>query len=199
MFAARFLDARIDYDGSQLAPGFAAGAAGLDPPCGVAFLGACDVEREHMVDMIDLEAGAAIRAREMLHLVVELPGADLERTTVWGRLLVALARDLWAERAGCAVRREGDDLYDGGGGSPGGGSGSPGGGAKLSVSVATAGPATGLIHLGLNVDASGAPVEAKGLADYRLDARAFGEELLARLAREYASVIEATGKVRRRA
>jgi len=183
MFATRFLDARIDYDGGQLHPGFAREAVGFEPPCAVAFLGACDVAREHMIDTVDLEAGSAIRAREMLHLIVELPGADLGRATAWQRLLAALARDLFSERAACTIRREGDDLYEGS--------------AKLSVSVATVGPSSGLIHLGLNVDATDAPVEAKGLADYGLDARAFGAEFLARLAAEHDSAVEAAGKVRR--
>ena len=86
---------------------------------------------------------------------------------------------------------EGDDLFvfidDRAGGTP----------RKLSVSVATrSARGTGLTHLGLNVDPTGAPVPAIGLAELGLDPRPLADDVLRRYAAEIAGVRHALTKVR---
>ena len=120
----RLLDHDILYDGSQLRSGWIAQTAGLTGAAAVAFLGPCEVAREHMVDMVDLAAGARISSPNMVHVIIEHPGLDLHHITTRQRLLMAIAAELINSHLGEALlRREGDDLYLRG--------------RKLSVSVAT--------------------------------------------------------------
>lgn len=177
------------YDGGQLRGGWIEERFGIAPDCVVAWIGPCDVAREHMIDLEDLEAGDVIRAREMVHFIAEHTDGDLVRITLRQRLLVACAREALEEGwrlSGFA--RDGDDLYVA----------HPGARRKLTVSVATrsGGAGTGLIHLGVNVDPEGAPVPAIGLGELRVDPRRFAEDVMARHARETASAAHAVGKVR---
>jgi hypothetical protein len=80
------------------------------------------------------------------------------------------------------VERRGDDLYVGEG--------------KLSVSVATVSPVSGLIHLGLNVTAAGVPVKAACLADLGLEPERVALEVMRRFVAEMESVEAAAKKVR---
>ena len=182
-------DAVEAYDGSQLRGGWIEERFGLEPDCVVAWTGPCDVAREHMIDLEDLEAGDVIRAREMVHFIAEHAGGDLARTALRQRLLVTCAREALEEGwhlSGFA--RDGDDLYVT----------HPGERRKLTVSIATRSKAkgTGLIHLGVNVDPEGAPVPAIGLGELQVDPGRFAGDVMARYARETASAAHATGKVR---
>lgn len=221
----KFSELRIDYDGSQLRSGWLAEAFGLAAaPDGAmaAFVGACDVKPEFVVDLDEVASGEPIRAAVMLHFIAEFPERDLEKAVLRQRLLAAVVRDelagfLTAEgaenaedgsekrdvpvvvpggkgplssafSASSAVRktpvvvRRGDDLYDGG--------------HKLSVSIATLSPRSALIHFGLDIDPAGAPVPARGLADYGVDPKELARAVLDAYERETASVRAATAKVR---
>jgi hypothetical protein len=86
------------------------------------------------------------------------------------------------------VRRDGDDLYIGGG--------------KLSVSIATVSPLSGraeigLIHLGLNITTAGVPVRAACLEDLGVDYRRLAPSILAGFVREVEGGFHASGKVKR--
>lgn len=99
------------------------------------------------------------------------------------RLVVAEAAEILREMApGLALRRCGDDLYRGE--------------RKLSVSVATRSPASGLIHFGVNVDPTGAPVPAVGLAELGVEPLEFARRLLAAYAEEMVGLERACAKVR---
>lgn len=179
----RVLEDEIEYTGEQLRSGWIEESAGLEGDAAAAFLGACDVAREHMVDREDLEAGAEIRSPRMVHLIVEHPGVDLGHITTRQRLLMALAGEIINGHLGEAlVRREGDDLYLGE--------------RKLSVSVATTSPKSGLIHAGFNVRGEGAPVAAVGLEQLGVEPREFAERLLAAYKAEVEGAEEAGRKVR---
>ncbi len=180
----RFLDERIAYTGAQLRSGWVAEASGLSGEAAVCFLGPCEVAREHMVDLVDLKAGARISSPEMLHLIVEHPGLDLSHITTRQRLLMAVAGELLNAQLGePLINRDGDDLYLRG--------------LKLSVSVATVSPSSGLIHSGFNVKGAGAPVPAVGLEELGVRPREFGESLLAAYAREVEGMSYAASQVKR--
>lgn len=187
-----FSDEVRAYDGSQLSGGWLAEAFGVEPDGVVAFVGPCDVAREHMIDLEDLKAGEVIRAREMLHFVVEHQDGDLGRVVLRQRLLVICAREALEEEWSVAgLARDGDDLYVS----------LPDGKRKLTVSIATrsCSRGTGLIHLGVNIDPAGAPVPAVGLGELGgrgVEPRPFAEELMRRYAREVESVAHAEAKVR---
>jgi len=120
----------------------------------------------------------------MVHVIIEHPGLDLGHVTTRQRLLMALAGEIINSHLGEAlIRRDGDDLYLGE--------------RKLSVSVATTSPESGLIHAGFNVRGEGAPVAAIGLEELGLVPREFGEKLLAAYAAEIEGAREAAGKARR--
>ncbi len=176
-------EVRQDYDGTPLAPHWIRRRFGLKGDAAVAFIGACEVRGERLVDLEDREAGDFIYSPEMVHVLVECFGADLARMIFIQRLLASHAADLVREATGRAdVRRSGDDVYLGD--------------AKLSVSIATLSPLSGLVHFGVNVRSEGAPVRAIGLAEIDMAPVAFAQALLARFSGEIDSIIDALGKVR---
>ncbi len=178
------LEDAVCYTGEQLRSGWVREKTGLEGDAAAAFIGPCDVAREHMVDRVDLEAGAEIRSPSMVHIIVEHPGLDLDHITTRQRLLMALAGEIVNRHLGEAlIERKGDDLYLGE--------------RKLSVSVATTSPGSGLIHAGFNVRGEGAPVPAVGVEELGLAPREFAEQLLAAYAGEVESAREAARKVKR--
>jgi hypothetical protein len=184
--AIRVLEAgRIDYDGSQLRAHFLREQLALKGNAAGAFIGRCDVRGAGLVDLEDRESGRFIHSPEMLHLLVELFGAPLPVMILWQRLLASHAADLVREGALAAaglVRRKGDDVFVGA--------------RKLTVSIATVSPVSGLLHFGVNVRTEGAPVPAVGLAELGLSPPGFAAALLERLAAEMAELEEARCKVR---
>lgn len=184
-----FIPKRIDYDGSQLASHFAYKSASLVGDSIVAFVGACDVRPEFMVDVADLASGCEIASRQMVHFIVEHFDADLERAVLRQRLLVSILQQavnmrLRESKSDSFVRREGDDLFVGD--------------RKLTVSVATASPVSCLIHLGVNIDATGAPVAAIGLSDLlpRERLEPLAADAMVRYAAECEDIREARSLVR---
>lgn len=179
----RLLDQEILYDGSQLRSGWIAEVAGLIGEAAVAFLGPCDVSSAHMVDRADREAGVKIASPRMVHLIVEHPGLDLAHITSRQRLLMAITLELLNANLGePLLHREGDDLHlrD----------------RKLSVSVATVSPTSGLIHSGFNCRGEGAPVAAIGLEELAFAPREFAARLLGAYAEEIDSAATAAQKVK---
>jgi len=179
------------YDGSQLHSHWAAQRTGFEGDCLVAFLGPCDVKREHMVDLVDLAAGAVIRAARMVHFIAEHFGGDILKSVLRQRVLVTCAREALvaglsacghAQAGGEPVERRGSDLYVRG--------------RKLSVSIATTSPVSGIVHLGVNADPQSAPVDAIGLGELQVDEGAFARDVLARYAEEAQSIRRACHKAR---
>jgi hypothetical protein len=179
-------DGDVDYDGSQLRSGWLAAELDLAPDdegALGAFLGACDVAPEHVVDLEERRSGEPIRAARMLHFIAEFPDRDLEKTVYRQRLLAANVLDeLGARAPGRAFRRRGDDLFENG--------------SKVTVSVATLSPRSSLFHFAVNVDSAGAPVPASGLEDFGIDSRRFAGAVLDRFAGEMEGARTATSKVR---
>jgi hypothetical protein len=135
-----------------------------------------------LVDLTDRAAGNVIVAARMLHFVVEHFSLSLSEAVWRQRVLAAVVGEEIARRApGAAVERRGDDVYVAEG--------------KLTVSIATVSPTSALIHLGVNVDATGAPVAASDLTALGIDEREFAEVILNRYAEEIATHREALGKV----
>ena len=175
-------DRELTYQGTELRPGWLAEAFGVAGEAVVAWLGPCHVPTKNLVDLEDAAAGAEIHAARMLHFLAEHPGETLWAGVLRQRLLVALAADLLQEQGAAGVRRRGDDLYVGK--------------RKLSVSIATTGGGSVLIHLALNVDPAGAPVPTVGLGELGCDPLRVAQLLLERYAAEMHSVHAACGKVR---
>jgi len=178
-----FTEQEIPYTGAELRSGWLRETLGLEGDAIAAFIGPCDVAFEHMVDLEDLAAGSRIYSRRMLHFIAEHADRDLERAVLRQRLLVAIAFECISHQAApTELRRDGNDLFFRG--------------RKLSVSVATTSSAFGLIHLGLNIIAQGAPVPAADLTEIGIEPRALALEVMATYAKEMESVAAAQRKVR---
>ncbi len=174
---------RLDYTGAELRSRFIRDTFGMEGDSVVAFRGACRVSGERLVDLEDFRAGATVWGDDMMHFIVEMFGVDLPRITAVQRLLCAAAKDAVDAAAGrLAVERRGDDLFAEGG--------------KLSVSVATVSPVSGLIHFGLNVTTEGVPVKAACLGDLGLEPEAVALDVMRRFVGEIESMEAAARNVR---
>ncbi|HRK08509.1 MAG TPA: DUF366 family protein [Pseudobdellovibrionaceae bacterium] len=186
----KFLSQEMAYDGTQLRSLFAYMSEGLMGDSLVAWVGACDVSFEHMVDGEDLLEQSPIRGARMLHFIMEIFGANLREMTARQRLFSALAGEVLREslqgkptaNRASELRREGDDLYLGAG--------------KLSISIATVSPVSGLIHFAINVTNEGTPVQTASLSDLGLDAKLVAQSILQAMAREDQGLRDAQTKVR---
>lgn len=179
----KLLEEEIAYTGAQLRSGWIEEVAGVSGDAAIAFLGSCDVSAGHMVDREDLDAGARIASPRMVHLIIEHPGIGLSQITVRQRLLMALAGEILNQHLGEAlIQRKGDDLYLRG--------------RKLSISVATTSPSSGLIHSGFNVRGEGAPVLAIGLEELGMEPKGFADRLLGAYRKEIEAAGQAAGKVK---
>lgn len=176
---AKFLETTELYDGSQLVSLRSYLKHELLGDSIVAWVGACDVSLEHMVDGEDLLEKAAIRGDKMVHFIVEKFESSLLAAVALQRLLASIVKDILAiER----MTRDGDDLYLDG--------------KKLSISIATQSPVSSLIHFAVNVSNGGTPVPTLSLEDLKVEPREFANEVMRRFVAEVASIREATHKVR---
>ena len=165
---------RIDYTGEQLRSHWARNSFGLEGDCIVSFTGACDVKREYMVDLVDLESGSRIYSPLMLHFIAEHFGCDLEKGVLRQRLLAALACEYLRDASGRRVVRRGDDLFFEE--------------RKISVSIAAASPVCALIHFGINVRTEGVPVPACGLDELGVAADVTAHRIMEAYVEESASI-----------
>lgn len=180
-FRYKVLEGELAYTGRELRSGWVGGRTGLPGDAAAGFIGPCDVANDDLVDLDDALAGEFIRAASMAHVIVEHAGCDLETAVLRQRLLVCILCEVLGEK-GFRVSRRGDDVFFDS--------------RKLTVSIAAPGPDSALIHLGINVDASGAPVPAAGLGEMGVDPVGLLAELLERYRTEIVSVRYATTKVR---
>jgi hypothetical protein len=86
------------------------------------------------------------------------------------------------DATGAGIERKGDDLFAKG--------------RKLTVAISTVSPVSSLMHLGVNIDPEGAPVEAVGLEELGIDHFALARDVLERYGAECSSVEIALRKVR---
>ena len=146
-------DART-YFGPELRPHFLLTELGLKGHSIGAFIGPCEVKTDHLVDYEDRLANDFIRSKLMLHFIGEFFGIGLQEGVLLQRLFMATVGQAISAEFGVKVTRDGDDLFWND--------------SKLSVSIVTASPVSKLLHAGINIDASGAPVKAAGLLDLGL-------------------------------
>lgn len=154
----------LEFDGSQLTPLWAYSNVDLQGDSIVAFRGSCSVSKENMVDISDAKSNSIISSPDMIHFLVEYFDCNINEIVLVQRLLVNVAIEALRDSGiydDSEVEREGDSIF-----------------AylpnederrKLSVSVATVSPLSGLVHLGLNISGQGAPVRAAGLNDIGVD------------------------------
>jgi uncharacterized protein len=180
-----FLAEEIEYTGEQVRSHFVREKAGVAWDGVVAFLGACRVASDHLIDLEDAEEQHEIVAKRMVHFIGEHFQCPLREGNVRLRLFASIVKETLEEMSpGIAVTRDGDDLFVGK--------------RKLTVAICTVSPLSLLFHFGINVDPAGAPVSAVGLKKFDIDPKQFGLAVLARYARECEAIERALRKVRGR-
>lgn len=175
----KMIDKKFPYLGPELRPHYLLTEHGLKGSALAVWMGPCEVKTDHMVDWEDRIAKDFIKSKEMIHFLGEFFGFDLRETVILQRYLVSMVcQELMSH--GCV--QKGDDLYiqD----------------RKLSVSIVTASPVSQLLHLGINIDPSGAPVPAIGLKEIGVDALGLTQKVIERFSTEFESLEWACAKVR---
>jgi uncharacterized protein len=178
-----FSETELKYDGTQLRSHFAYDTFNILGDSIVAFIGPCDVKKEHLVDLEDVHQNHFIYSENMLHFIVEHFDGDLKLMIAKQRLLIDLIIQEMNDSAdNLNIKRQGDDIYDDM--------------LKLSVSIATSSPVSCLIHTGINISSKNTPVPAVGLDDYNINAHALTTGVLNRYRAEMDSMEKARCKVK---
>ena len=180
-----FIDENIKYVGTQLSPHWIYKNFHIMGDAIVAFIGECDVNLSHMVDIEDVINNEPLYSKNMLRIIEENFNSSMVEMVYKQRLLVTITKELIEKNyPHVKIRRSGDDLYVND--------------KKLSVSIATKSITSTLIHFGLNINAEGAPINAADLSkDVGVkDVKAFAVELLNAYKNETEDISLAASKVR---
>ncbi len=182
LMQTRFLEKEFKYDGTQLRSLFGYLNCGILGDSIIAWVGACDIAFEHMLDGEDLRSQSAIRGDKMLHFIVEKFDVSLFAAVSLQRLLAAMAQNILGSMTDITLRRDGDDLYANT--------------KKLSISIATCSPTSTLIHFAVNVVNSGTPVETISLQELKVNPAQFAKNLMTAFSDEVQTIEQAVRKVR---
>ena len=180
-----FIDKEIKYTGAELAPHWIYKNFNIMGNAIVAFIGECEVNLNHMVDIEDVINQEPIYSRKMLNIIEENFNSSLVEMVYKQRLLVTITKELIEkEFPNVKIRRNGDDLFIND--------------KKLSVSIATKSITSTLIHFGLNIEAEGAAVKASDLTNDAgiKDIKEFAVKLLNTYKDETQDIELAASKVR---
>lgn len=177
----KFIDKETKYTGNELAPHWIYKNQHLQGDAIVAFCGECEVKLTEMVDIEDVINDEPIYSKNMLSFIVEHFNIGLVEGVIRQRLLICIIKET-LENEGILVIRKGDDLFVEG--------------KKLSVSIATKSLTSVLMHVGINVDPSGAPIEAIGLDFLKIrDIKQFAQDIMVKYSHEINDIILASTKV----
>lgn len=175
-------DNKIKYEGWQLAPHWIYKTFKVLGDAIVAFRGECEVKLSEMVDIEDVINDEPIYSKDMLSFITEQFNVDIVEGVFRQRLLICIIKEV-LEKRGIKVLRNGDDLMIDD--------------KKLTVSIATKSMTSILIHTGINIDSTGAPVRACGLTNDLgiVDIDNFANEIMTRYCEEIDDIILAAAKV----
>jgi hypothetical protein len=179
----KYIDKEIKYEGFQLSPHWIYKNFKIQGDSIVAFTGECDVKLNEMVDIEDVINNEPIYSKYMLSFISEQFNIGLVEGVLRQRLLITTIKEE-LENRGFIVIRDGDDLfYDN---------------RKLTVSIATKSHTSVLIHTGINIISTGAPVKASGLEeDMKIsDIKEFAQCIMQKYSNEIEDIIMASTKVR---
>lgn len=216
----KFIEDEIKYTGNELAPHWIYKNFQLQGDAIVAFCGECEVKLTEMVDIEDVINNEPIYSKNMLNFIIEHFNTELIEGITRQRLLICIIKEtienVLREEAKtqrgkdakqvenyaslnpgifaseninlspfCAIIRNGDDLFVDG--------------KKLSVSIATKSSTSVLIHIGININPEGAPVDAVGLDFLKIsDIKRFAQDIMLKYSQEIDDIILASTKVRGR-
>ncbi len=180
-----FIDKEIKYTGEQLSPHWIYKNYKIKGDVIAAFIGECDVNLNHMVDIEDVINNEPIYSKKMLNFIEENFNVTLREMVYKQRLLVTITKELIEKiNPSIKINRDGDDLYING--------------RKLSVSIATKSITSNLIHYGLNIEKEGAAADASDLShDVEIeDIKGFALNIMEKYKSEVEDISLAACKVR---
>lgn len=181
----KFIEQEIKYTGFELAPHWIYKNFHLQGDAIVAFLGECEVKLTEMVDIEDVINNEPIYSKLMLNFIIEHFNIGLVEGVTRQRLLICIIKEEIEKllNSQCpSLTRRGDDIFVNE--------------KKLSVSIATKSPTSVLIHVGINVDPTGAPVDAIGLNSLKItEINKFAEDVMLNYSQEIHDIILASTKV----
>ncbi len=172
----------MPYDGTQLRSQYAYFEHRILGDSLVAWRGACNVDFNSMLDGEDLLDQSQICGSDMVHFIFEVFERNLFAGVCLQRLFASQVQVVAEKLSSLKLVRQGDDLFLGEG--------------KLSISIATLGPFSTLIHFAVNVSNDGTPVKTACLQDLKIEPRLFMDEVLQFVRDEYANIWDATYKVK---
>jgi hypothetical protein len=185
----KFITKNFKYTGEQLKPLFAYENFGLLGHSVVSWVGACDVQQEHMIDLEDKIEESKICGDEMLHFIIEIFDDSLLAAVSLQRLFASIARDeifkLNSKLLEADIVREGDDLYFLKNKKK----------LKLSISIASKSSVSVQIHFAMNCINSGTPVPTSSLVDLKINPKVLAKNIMQKFGTEFDSIIVATQKV----
>ena len=178
-----FIDKEIKYEGFQLSPHWIYKNFNIQGDATIAFTGECDVKLKEMVDIEDVINNEPIYSKSMLHFISEQFNIGLVEGVLRQRLLICKIKEA-LEKRGFNISRNGDDLFFNN--------------KKLTVSIATKSATSVLIHTGINIISSGAPVMASGLTEDMgiTDIKELAYDIINEYAIELNDIVLASTKVR---
>jgi uncharacterized protein len=198
----KFINEEIKYTGMELAPHWIYKKFHLKGDAIVAFCGECEVKLTEMVDIEDVINDEPIYSKNMLSFIVEHFNIGLVEGVTRQRLLICIIKETIEkeieeakskmQNAKCdltsvyhlpfIVYRNGDDLFVDG--------------KKLSVSIATKSLTSVLMHVGININPEGAPIDAIGLDFLKIcDIKEFANNIMLKYSQEIDDIILASTKV----
>lgn len=182
---SKFIEKEIFYTGKELSPHWIYKNFNIQGDAIVGFIGECDVKLSEMADISDVLSNSPIYSKKMVHFIAEHFNISLIEGVLRQRLLVNIAKEeITSHLSNQNIVRNGDDLFYNGG--------------KLSVSIAAKSVNSVLIHLGINIDSSGAPVKAAGLeSDINIkNCEEVAKQIMLNYCKEYNEIINASCKVK---
>lgn len=181
----KLIEQEIKYTGLELAPHWIYKNFHLQGDAIVAFCGECEVKLTEMVDIEDVINNEPIYSKNMLSFIIEHFNIGLIEGVTRQRLLICIIKETIEKllNTQCSIlTRSGDDLFIND--------------KKLSVSIATKSPTSVLIHVGINIDPTGAPIDAIGLNSLKnLKIDEFAKNVMLKYSLEINDIILASTKV----
>ena len=177
-----FIKKEITYTGAELAPHWIYRNFNLRGDSIVCFKGKVDVGLSHMVDIEDVINNEPIKSDKMANFIIEIFNSNLKETIFRQRLFISIIKET-LEDMGVNVKRKGDDLFYNN--------------KKLSVSIATKSTVSTLVHTGINLVSTGAPISVSSVKDMEIiDEDCLIEEIMKRFCLEMEDIEFAKVKVR---
>lgn len=177
-----FVEKKIKYDGKQLSSHFAYKNFKIAGDSIISFIGPVEVKLSEMVDIEDVINNEPISSDLMLNFIIEVFGFNLKGLVALQRLFIGIIKEtIESLNPSLKIEREGDDLFFEG--------------KKLSISIATLSPVSGLIHTALNIVDTGCPISVSCLNKMNVDAEILGKKIIDNFIKEYESIEFASVKV----